>query len=237
MPTALEPFEISTPEEALQDLALRLRAARLPSDATDEWDAGISPVYLREVVAYWGDRFDWRAQERLLNRFRQLRVEVDGTRLHLIHEPGRGPAPLPLLLTHGYPDSCFRFYKLIPLLTDPAAHGGDAADAFDVVAPSLPGYGFSEPRTSKGGLFGFGDLWHALMTETLGYERFGAHGGDWGSTVTEQLARSHSSSLVGIHLTDVPFWHIFQSRAISARPSRSTWGRTSDGNGRTAPTR
>jgi pimeloyl-ACP methyl ester carboxylesterase len=140
----------------------------------------------------------------------RLRGEVDGSQLHVIHEKGRGSSPLPLVLTHGYPDSFFRFYKLIPLLTDPVAHGGDSTDAFDVVVPSLPGYGFSAPRASGGGMFGFGDLWHHLMTAELGYERFGAHGGDWGSTVTELLARSHASSVIGIHLTDVPFWHLFQ---------------------------
>lgn len=99
---------------------------------------------------------------------------------------------------------------MIPLLTDPAKYGGDAADSFDVIVPSLPGYGFSEAREQSGGVFGFGDLWHKLMIDALGYSKFGAHGGDWGSTVTEHLARSHASSLVGIHLTDVPFWHIFQ---------------------------
>lgn len=208
--TGLDHFEIAASPEALDELSWRLVAARLSTDDSDEWDAGTSPAYLRELVAYWRDRFDWRAQEQMLNRFRHFRVDVDGTRLHLIREEGRGPNPLPLVLTHGYPDSFFRFSKLVPLLADPASHGGDAADAFDVVVPSLPGYAFSEPRTAKGGLFGFGDLWHTLMTDTLGYERFGAHGGDWGSTVTEQLARSHASSLVGIHLTDVPFWHIFQ---------------------------
>ena len=206
----LEPFQIAVSDEALDDLAARLRVARLPADSDDDWSAGTSPVYLRELVAYWRDRFDWRTEEAKLNRFHQFQTEVDGTRIHLIHERGLGPAPLPLVLTHGYPDSFVRFHKLIPLLTDPAANGGDPADAFDVVVPSLPGYTFSERRTSAGGLFGFGDLWHTLMTETLGYERFGAHGGDWGSTVTEQLARSHAASLVGIHLTDVPFWHMFQ---------------------------
>ena len=170
----------------------------------------MNPAYLRALVAYWRDSFDWSAQEALLNRFHHFRTEIDGTRVHLIHEKGRGPRPIPLLLTHGYPDSFFRFYKLIPLLSDPAAHGGDAEDAFDVVVPSLPGYAFSEPREKSGGLFGFGDLWHALMSDGLGYSRFAAHGGDWGSSVTEQLARSHPSSLIGIHLTDVPFWHIFQ---------------------------
>ena len=207
----LEPFEIAVSDTILEDLALRLRVARLPPNAANDWDAGMSPTYLRELITYWRDRFEWRSQEALLNRFQHYRGEVDGTRIHFIHERGQGPSPLPLILTHGYPDSFFRFYKLIPLLTDPAAHGGDPIDAFDVVVPSLPGYGFSEPREGNGGVFGFGDLWQKLVTEELGYSRFGAHGGDWGSIITEQLARSHASSVVGIHLTDVPFWHIFQT--------------------------
>jgi microsomal epoxide hydrolase len=207
-------FKIAIPIGVLDDLRARLVATRPPrnhvQDIAQDWNAGTSPAYLRELIDYWRGHFDWPAQEALLNRFNQFLVTVDGTKLHVIHEKGRGPAPLPIILTHGYPDSFFRFYKLIPLLTDPAAHGGDAADAFDVVVPSLPGYAFSERREHAGGIFGFGDLWFKLMTEALGYERFGAHGGDWGSTITEHLARSHASSLVGIHLTDVPFWHIFQ---------------------------
>jgi len=114
------------------------------------------------------------------------------------------------VLTHGFPDSFLRFSKLIPLLTDPAAYGGDPADAFDVVVPSLPGYGFSDKPTKAGMLFTIADLWATLMTERLRYKRSGAHGGDWGSIVTEHLARSHGDSLVGIHLTDIPFAHLFQ---------------------------
>ena len=158
-----------------------------------------------ELIDYWRKYYDWQKQEALLNRFNQFEATIDRTKLHLIHEKGRGATPIPIILTHGYPVSFFRFYKLIPLLTDPAAHGGDDADSFDVVVPSLPGFGFSEPRQKSGGVFGFGGLWNKLMTDTLGYAKFGAHGGDWGSTVTEHLARSHASSLIGIHLTDVPF--------------------------------
>ena len=217
----LEPFNIAVPEEVFQDLRRRLDTTRLPSAGERGWEDGTDPAYLRSLVDYWRDGFDWRAQEALLNRFGHLRGTIDGTTIHLIHEKGRGPAPLPLILTHGYPDSFFRFYKLIPLLIDPAAHGGDAADAFDVVVPSLPGYTFSEPRLDKGGVFGFGDLWHTLMADELGYEKFGAHGGDWGSTVTEHLARSHARSIVGIHLTDVPFWHTFQKpNDLSAAESK-----------------
>jgi pimeloyl-ACP methyl ester carboxylesterase len=216
----LERFTIAIPNAVLEDLRARLVATRPPRDHAQDWSAGTSPAYQRELIEYWRDHFNWRRQETSLNQFNQFLATVDGTKLHLIHEKGRGPAPLPIILTHGYPDSFFRFYKLIPLLTDPAAHGGDAADSFDVVVPSLPGYAFSEPREQSGGLFGFGDLWFRLMTEALGYERFGAHGGDWGSTITEHLARSHSSSLVGIHLTDVPFWHIFQKPNDLSRAER-----------------
>jgi len=145
-----------------------------------------------------------------MNRFAHFRVEVDGFGVHFIHERGKGDHPLPIVLTHGYPDSFLRFTKIITMLADPASHGGDPSDAFDVIVPSLPGFGYSDKPSKAGFIFRVGDLWHTLMTEALGYERFAAHGGDWGSTVTEQLARSHASSLIGIHLTDVPFWHLFQ---------------------------
>ncbi len=210
----VEPFTIEVPDATLADLSVRLAATRrVPADAADAaaaWNAGTPPAYLRQLVDYWRSGYDWRAREARLNRFAQFRAEVGGTPVHFIHERGRGDAPLPLVLTHGYPDSFLRFVKLIPLLTDPAAHGGDARDAFDVVVPSLPGFGFSGKPTKAGATFDIGDLWHELMTEVLGYERFGAHGGDWGSVVTEQLARSHADAVVGIHLTDVPFWHGFQ---------------------------
>jgi pimeloyl-ACP methyl ester carboxylesterase len=207
----LEPFKIEIPEAQLDDLRARLANTRLlPAGADHSWDDGTDPAYLAALVTYWRDRYDWRAQEVELNRFHHHRVEIDGTRIHLVHEKGVGPAPLPLLLCHGYPDSFHRFHKLIPRLTDPAAFGGDPADAFDVVAPDLPGFGFSEPRPQKGGAFGFGDLLHQLMTTVLGYERYGAHGGDWGSSVCDHLARSHRGAVVGIHITDVPFWYTFQ---------------------------
>jgi pimeloyl-ACP methyl ester carboxylesterase len=207
---SVQPFEVRIPQSALDDLSERLARTRLgPDDATD-WDAGMSPAYLRELIDYWRTEYDWRAQEAQINRFAHGKTNVRGTDVHFIHERGRGDAPLPIVLTHGWPDSFLRFSKLIPLLTDPAAHGGDPRDAFDVVVPSLPGYAFSDRPEKSGGAFFIGDLWHELMTRELGYQRFAAHGGDWGSTVTEHLARSHGGSLVGIHLTDVPFWHAFQ---------------------------
>jgi pimeloyl-ACP methyl ester carboxylesterase len=214
----LEPFHIAVPDDVLEDLHSRLLRARLPPDAgATGWDDGTEPSYLKNLIAYWRTEYQWRAQERELNRFRHLRATVDGTRLHLIHERGVGPSPMPLVLTHGYPDCFYRFHKLIPLLTDPRSHGGDAEDVFDVVVPSLPGYAFSEPRPESGGAFGFGDLLHSLMTEELGYQRYGAHGGDWGSTVTEHLARSHSAAVIGIHITDVPFWHTFEKPSDPSR--------------------
>ena len=204
------PFKVAVADATLQDLQRRLVGTRFdPGDAAD-WEAGTSPAYLRELVEYWRSAYDWRAQETAINRFAHFRAPVRGTQVHFIHERGHGPHPLPLVLTHGYPDSFLRFLKLIPLLTDPVAHGGDAGDAFDVVVPSLPGYAFSEAPEESGRTFHIGDLWHALMTDELGYERYGAHGGDWGSTVTEHLARSHGGAVIGVHLTDVPFWHAFQ---------------------------
>jgi pimeloyl-ACP methyl ester carboxylesterase len=161
-------------------------------------------------VDYWRTSYDWSKQEEALNRFSHFKADVDGLGIHFIHERGVGPNPFPLLLTHGYPDSFYRFAKIIPMLTHPETYGGSANDAFDVVVPDLPGYGFSDKPPDKGMLFRVNNLWAELMTKGLGYARFGAHGGDWGSTVTEQLARSHAESVVAIHLTDVPFGHLFQ---------------------------
>jgi pimeloyl-ACP methyl ester carboxylesterase len=142
----LEPFKIEIPETVLTDISVRLASARVPPNEASNWDSGTNPAYLRELIDYWKADFDWRSQEALINRFQHYRVMVDGTKVHLIHEKGCGQSPLPIILTHGYPDSFFRFYKLIPLLTEPAKHGGNPEDSFDVVVPSLPGYGFSDPR-------------------------------------------------------------------------------------------
>ena len=207
-----KPFDIHVDEWVLTDLDSRLAATRLPPEqGPRHWDAGTNPAYLRDLLDHWHHHYDWRAEEAMLNRFKQFRATVRGADIHFIHERARnharGRRPLPLILTHGFPDSFTRFLKLIPLLTDPAAHGANADDAFDVVVPSLPWCAFSHQHRHASGLFGVNDLWHALMTEVLGYERFGAHGGDWGSTITEHIARSHANSVIGIHLTDVPFWH------------------------------
>jgi pimeloyl-ACP methyl ester carboxylesterase len=210
---SVDPFEVSVTEESLDDLRGRLARTRFPDEVSEAgWDYGANLAYMRELVDYWRDGFDWRVQEEAINRLDHFRAKIDGFGIHFIHEHGKGPDPMPLLLTHGWPDSFFRFHKLVPMLTDPTRYGGDPADSFDVVVPSLPGYGFSDRPTERG--FSnerTANLFAKLMSGELGYRRFGAHGGDIGSGVTEKLASAHANSLVGIHLTDVPYWHLYTS--------------------------
>jgi microsomal epoxide hydrolase len=206
----VRPFRVQVADQVLADLSERLDRTRWIDEPDEGWERGLNITYLRELVDYWRHTFDWRAEEASMNHFSHFVADLDGRTLHFIHERGKGPDPLPIILTHGFPDSFLRFAKVIRMLADPASHGGDRSDAFDVVVPSLPGYGFSDARAGTGATFQIGDLWHRLMTEHLGYEHFAAHGGDWGSLVTEILARDHADSVVGIHLTDVPFYHSFQ---------------------------
>lgn len=198
----IEPFRIAIPDADVNDLQQRLARTRFPGEVTGSgWQYGASLAELRDLVAYWRDSYDWRAAEAELNRMPQFRAEVDGVRLHFVHQRGTGPAPLPLLFVHGWPGSFWEAHKIIGPLTDPAAHGGDAADAFDVVAPSLPGYGFSEDPQAPGMTpAAIADLLHALMTQTLGYRRFGAQGGDWGAVITSRLGFAYPQTLTGIHL-------------------------------------
>ncbi len=207
----LSPFTIAISDDVLSDLHHRLAHTRW-STYPDKihWKAGTSPEYLRGLVNYWEKSFDWRYQEDKLNQFSHFRTNLDGIGVHFIYERGKGPNPMPIILTHGYPDSFCRFLKLIPMLTDPASYGAQPEDSFDVIVPDLPGYGFTDKPRELGTLFRVNDLWKRLMTEILGYKKFVAHGSDWGSTVTEQLARSHPDSVLAIHLTDVPFGHLFQ---------------------------
>ena len=208
---SVQRFVVDLPQEILDDLHDRLKRTRwLPAAGHPGWNRGTNSRYLRDLHAYWQEQFDWRLQESRINQFEHFRAEIDGLGVHFIHQRGKGSNPLPIILTHGYPDSFLRFAKVIPLLTDPGSHGGDPSDAFDVVVPSLPGYGFSDKPAKPGMTFKIADLWASLMTDQLGYERYAAHGGDWGSTITEHLARSYADSLAGIHLTDVPFAHLFQ---------------------------
>jgi pimeloyl-ACP methyl ester carboxylesterase len=203
---SIEPFTIAVPDAVLAELRERISQVRWPAGiAIDGWDEGTDPAYLRTLLAAWA-QFDWRARERTLARFAHFRALIDGTWIHFIHERGRGPQPLPIVLTHGWPSSFTEHLPLIPLLTDPAAHGGRAEDAFDVVVTSLPGYGFST-RPAGPGLTssGIADLWHTLMRDGLGYARFGAHGSDIGAGVTTRLGWRHPDSLAGIHLAAVSF--------------------------------
>jgi len=198
---AAENFTVEIPDAVLADLARRLEAARWPDELEAAgWEYGSKLDYIRSLAEYWRHGYDWRRQEKVLNTFPQFRLALDGLHIHFIHARGTGPAPLPLILTHGWPGSFIEMLKLIPLLTDPAAHGGSAEDAFDVIVPSLPGYGFSDrPRVPGMDPQKIAGLWARLMQE-LGYERFGAQGGDWGSTISIALGLAHPERLVGIHL-------------------------------------
>ena len=198
-------FSLAIPQEVLDDLKERLARSRWPDEATGaDWDYGSKLAYMRELVDYWRTGFDWRAQERAINHFAHYRAEVDGLGIHFIHERGRGPHPLPLILTHGWPSTFMEISKLIPLLTNPASFGGDLEDAFDVVVPSLPGFGFSD-RPSKPGYWQVHEQWASLMAG-LGYERFGAQGGDIGAGVTTNLGRFFPERLVGIHFSSNLTW-------------------------------
>ena len=206
MPATPVPFTIAVPEEVLSDLRQRLAATRWPDEMPGSgWQYGSNLGYIKDLVAYWQHDYDWRAQERLLNGFAHYRVRLDDITLHYIHQPGVGPAPLPLLLSHGWPGSIYEFVKIIGPLTDPARYGGDARDAFTVVAPSLPGYGFSHvPDQRRLDIQDMADLFARLMQEVLGYGRFAAQGGDWGSFITARLGFAYPAQVVGIHLNMLP---------------------------------
>jgi microsomal epoxide hydrolase len=195
-------FTLHVPDADMADLRDRLTRTRYPDQAPGEpWAFGTQLDYLRELVAYWRDRFDWRAQEAALNAFPQFRVSLDDVDLHYLHVPGVGPDPMPLLLLHGWPGSVFEFLEIIPRLTDPSRFGGAACDAFTVVAPSLPGYGLSfKPGQKRFGVPEMADSVAALMTDVLGYRKFAAQGGDWGAAVASRLGYAHAERMIGIHI-------------------------------------
>jgi pimeloyl-ACP methyl ester carboxylesterase len=200
----LEPFRIAVPDAVLQDLSERLARTRFPDEIADSgWTYGTDLAFLRGLVAHWYERYDWRAAEAALNRFPQFRAEVGGLGIHFIHARGAGPGPFPLVITHGWPGSVAEFTKIIGPLSDPARHGGDPADSFDVVAPSMPGYGFSDHARAPGmDAERIAALWAELM-RGLGYTRFGAQGGDWGAMVSTYLGANHADAVAGIHLNMV----------------------------------
>ena len=201
----VRPFTIAVEDSVLEDLQQRLADTRWPDEIPNTgWDYGSNLAYLKELVEHWRTKFDWRAQEAKLNAFSHFKSEVDGLDIHFIHEKGRGPNPIPLVITHGWPSCFFEMTKIIPLLADPASHGGDAADSFDVVAPSLPGFGFSDHAQDRGmEVQRVAGMWNKLMTENLGYPKFAAQGGDIGSGVTARLGYAHADTLYGIHLTSI----------------------------------
>lgn len=206
-PPSPVPFTQQTAPEALEDLRARLLATRWPDAPSGVgWSLGTDLDYLRELVAYWADGFDWSAQEAALGRLPRFRVPLGGLQIHYVHAraavPSGSTGPvLPLVLTHGWPDSFWRFTKVIPLLTDPGAHGADPADAFDVVVPDLPGFGYSDHADPPLDSIAAAGLWAELMS-VLGYSRFGAAGGDLGSHVSRYLALDHPDRVVAVHRTD-----------------------------------
>lgn len=208
------PFTIAIADQELDDLAIRLRRTRWPDEEpVDDWSQGVPLSYLQRLCAYWADGYDWRATEQRLNQLDHFRLRLDDLDLHLVHARSPHTGALPLILTHGWPGSFLEFEEVIGPLTDPTSHGGEAGDAFHVVCPSLPGYGFSgKPTTVGWGVARVAETWARLMA-VLGYDRYGAQGGDWGSMVTTALGSIDPDHCIGIHT----------NMAIGRRP------RTADG--------
>ena len=203
--STIQPFTIDVPNELLDDLRARLRNTRWPErELVDDWTQGTPLAYVQEVCEYWADGYDWRAREALLNRFDQFTMpveELSDPGLHFVHVRSPHPDAMPLLITHGWPGSIVEFHKVIEPLTDPTKHGGDAADAFHVVAPSLPGFGFSgKPTVTGWGIHKIGALFADLMA-TLGYDRYVAQGGDWGSAVTTVIGGTDVDHCAAVHVT------------------------------------
>ncbi|NND74077.1 MAG: epoxide hydrolase [Ilumatobacter sp.] len=202
MPSDIVPFNIDVGDDVLEDLRHRLHATRWPeAELVGDWSQGTPLAYVREFCATWVDDYDWREREAALNRFDQFMTEIDGLNLHFVHQRSPHADATPLLLTHGWPGSIVEFHKVIEPLTDPTAHGGDAADAFHVVAPSLPGYGFSGKPTETGwGVEKIATTFAELMAR-LGYDHYLAQGGDWGSAVTAALGALDADHCDAVHVT------------------------------------
>ena len=202
MGAAIQPFQIAIPDAALTDLRQRLLATRWPeAELVDDWSQGIPLAWVQDICRYWADGYDWRAREAALNRWPQCITAIDGLNIHFIHARSVHPHAMPLLLTHGWPGSVVEFQKVIGPLTDPVAHGGDAADAFHVICPSLPGFGFSgKPGATGWGVDRIATAWAELMAR-LGYERYFAQGGDWGSGISSAVGAHDPGHCAGIHIT------------------------------------
>jgi epoxide hydrolase len=198
----VSPFRIAVPDAVLADLKSRLRNTRWPeAELVDDWSQGAPLKWIKDVCGYWAEQYDWKKREAALNRFAQFTTDIDGLGIHFIHARSPHPQAMPLIITHGWPGSVVEFHKVIEPLVDPVAHGGNAADAFHVVCPSLPGFGFSaKPTTTGWGVGRIAQSWAALM-DRLGYARYGAQGGDWGSAVTTALGALDADHCAGIHIT------------------------------------
>ena len=210
------PFRVDVPDQVLTDLHERLDRVRWADQIPGStWEYGTDSTYLRDLVIYWRHGYDWRAQEARINELDHFTVPLAGIDVHFVHAPGVGPDPMPLLLCHGWPGSFWEFHRILPLLTDPGRRGGDPADAFTVVAPSLPGYGFSfRPGQRRFDIGAIAEVLDDLMTEVLGYDRYAAQGGDWGGGIVSRLGVDRPKSLVGIHLN-----LLFARPGVTADPS------------------
>jgi pimeloyl-ACP methyl ester carboxylesterase len=214
MTAQIEPFQLAVPESSLTDLKARLARVRWP-DETTVTDTSQGPLLakMQALIRYWQDGYDWRRCERMLNAFGQFRTTIDGLGIHFLHVRSPEPDALPLLITHGWPGSVLEFREVIGRLTDPAAHGGDPRQAFHLVIPSLPGFGFSDKPTETGWTVErIADAWITLM-DRLGYDRWGAQGGDWGSAVTAAIGRQAPPGCIGLHFNFAPFQPTPQERA------------------------
>ena len=208
MGSSIRPFEVAIPDKTLE--CIRSRVAAYPWDdmpALDGWELGANLDYMKALCAYWLEEFDWRAQETAINRFDHFIAPVDGLDIHFIHERGSGPAPRPLLISHGWPGSVVEFLHVIEPLAHPERFGGSAEDAFDVIAPSLPGFGFSGKPERPMGPREMAGLFAKLMTDTLGYEKYIAQGGDWGGAVSSWLGYEHAPACRAIHLNIMTMRH------------------------------
>ncbi len=199
----IEPFTIAVPDPVLEDLRDRLSRTRWPDEVAGAgWDYGSNLAYMQELVRYWRDRFDWKAIETRLNAFHHFRATVDGFGIHYIHERGKGRDPFPVMLLHGWPGSFLQMEKIIPMLTDPARYGGGPSDAFDVVVPSLPGYGFSDRPTEKGmSISRIAGIFSRLVRDGLGWQRFGLRVSDLGTGVAMGMTRRLPRNVAGLHLS------------------------------------
>ena len=201
MAEEIRPFRCHVPDEVIADLKVRLARIRWPDQLDGAgWDYGTERGYLEELCTYWRDSFDWRAVEARFNRYPQFTSEINGENVHFYHIRSPEPDALPLILTHGYPGSVAEFLDILGPLSDPASHGGDRRDAFHVVAPSIPGYGFSGPTRHKGFNIGKAAAINDRIMELLGYDRYFAQGGDYGSAISSRMAMNHPDRVIGLHL-------------------------------------